>query len=254
MFILNYILAFTLILLSVVKTADLFIHSDRALTKLQDQFVKTTKELIAPPKGNISLNAAVLSALLSLLLLFYVTKMKIEYSEARYRKDSYLCGHYLNIQTKKYIKEMSVFNWGLRSAFAAKSTVIAGVEGEVIWRALTHARNLRHFNYLRKLSKNKFCQFPETLSYLKNTPFKIQKTLALVTNIDETSIVREKQWTNTYYKNPKGIRLKKSFCLKSSFQLKNAFTPDPSYQSEEIAIVGLSSLKCLSGSSSSPPS
>lgn len=252
--ILNYILAISLILLSVVKTADLFIQSDRALTKIQDKFTKTTRELIAPSKGNISLTAAILAVILSSMLFFYVNKMKIEYAEALYRNDSYLCSRYLNTQTEKYIKEMSIFNWSLRAAFAAKFTVISGVPGEVIWKGLIISRNIRHFNYIRKLSKNRFCHLPETLSYLTNTPFKIQKNLSLETNIDETSIVGENQWTYTYYKVPKGIRLKRSFCLRSTFQIENAFTPKTAQQSEEIPIKDLSSLKCLSGSSSSPPS
>lgn len=252
--ILNYILAMSLVLLSAVKTADLFIQSDRALNKLQDKFTKTTRELIAPSKGNISLTAAILTVILSSLLLFYVSKMKTEYTEAVYRKDSYLCAAYLNIQTEKYIKEMSIFNLSLRAAFLARSSVISGVSGEVVWKGLTLSRNIRHFNYMRKISKNKFCLLPETVSYLTNTPFKIQKTLNLETNIDETSIVRENQWTYTYYKKPKGIRLKKSFCLKSTFEIENAFTPNTTHQSEEMMIKVSSSLKCLSGPSSSPPS
>lgn len=200
------------------------------------------------------MTAAILTALLSSLLLFYVIKMKTEYAEALYRKKSYLCSRYLNIQTEKYIKEMSIFNWSLRAAFAARSSVIGGVSGEIIWKGLTFTRNLRHFNYIRKISKNNFCQLPETISYLTNTPFKIQKTLSLETFIDETSIVRKNQWSNIYYKNPNGIRLKKSFCLKSSFTVKNAFDPKPTHQSEEVEVKVLSSSKCLFGSSSSASS
>lgn len=250
MIILNYLLAISLILLSVVKTADLFIASDKALTKTQNQFIQKTRALHKNDKGNISLAAAALTVILSALLLFFVTKMKLEFKEALYRKESYLCFHYLNIETQNYIKEMSRFNWSLRTAFAARNTVVNGVEGEVIFKALTLARNARHFYYLKKLAKNRFCQIPETLSYLRNLPLKIQNTGALETNVDETSIVRQNKWSYLYYKKPDGIRLKKSFCLKAEVQMEGAFSPKSSFQTSEVEIRGISSLKCFSGSSS----
>jgi hypothetical protein len=230
-----------------VKTTGLFIQSDHSLGQLQEKFTKTTREMISSPKGNISLTAALLTALLSILLLFYITKMKTEYSEARYRKESYICMGYLNNETDKYVKEMAVFNGALRTAFAAKATVVAGVSGEVIWKGLKLARDLRHFNYIRKIFKNKFCHFPETQSYLKNTPFKITKIFNLETSVDGTSIVREKQWTYSFYKNPIGIRLRKSFCLNSSFRVKNAFFPDLTYESKEISGADLLNSKCSYG-------
>lgn len=247
--ILNYLLALSLVIVSVVKTADLFIKSDRSLLSLQEKFINSTRDLLKSNKGSISLVAALMTVILSSLLLFYITKMQIEFEEAKYRSQSYLCAQYLNIQTKKYIKEMAIFNWSLRAAFAAKNSVVAGVEGTVIWRGLSMARDARHYNYMRKLAKNKHCHLPETFHYVSNTPFKIKPTLGLVTNIDETSIVRQKEWDYQYYKIPKGIRFKKSFCLKSHFKIKDAWMPDPRFQSEEITADSLS-LKCLSGFSS----
>ncbi|MDD4972803.1 MAG: hypothetical protein PHY93_00550 [Bacteriovorax sp.] len=258
MIILNYLLAISLVILSVVKTADIFIQSDKALGKIEAQFVDQTRGLLKSPdndeKGNISLTAAVLTTILSLLLLFFIAKMKIEYREAIYRKDSYLCFHYLNRQTEKYITEMAIFNWALTAAFAAQGSGVATAEAIEVFKALTIARNIRHFYYLKKLAINKYCQLPETYSYLKNTPFKIQANLALITNPDETSIIRQKKWSYLYYKWPTGIRLKKSFCLKSEFQMEDAFIPNTTYTSSEIQIAGLSSLKCFSGPSSSPSS
>jgi hypothetical protein len=251
MIILNYLLAISLVILSVVKTADIFIQSDKALGKIEAHFVDQTKNLLKTSKnaekGNISLTAAVLTALLSLLLLFFITKMKIEYREAVYRKDSYLCFHYLNRQTEKYITEMAIFNWSLRAAFAAQGSVVATAEAAEVFKALTIVRNIRHFYYMKKLASNKYCQLPETFSYLKNTPFQIQANLALITNIDETSIMRQNKWSYLYYKRPAGIRLKKSFCLKSEFQMEDVFIPKVTYTSSEVQIAGLSSLKCLSG-------
>ncbi|MDO9183834.1 MAG: hypothetical protein Q7U04_15575 [Bacteriovorax sp.] len=254
MIILNYLLAISLVILSVVKTADLFIKSDQALTKIQIQFENQTKQKLKAElqsdKGNISLTAAVLTSILALLLLFYVSKMKIEYKEALYRKDSYLCFQYLNIQTEKYIKEISIFNWSLSTAYAAQASGVATAQAIEVFNALTIARNIRHFFYLKNLANNKYCHFPESLSYLKNTPFQTQSNMALVTNIDETTIVRQNKWSYIYYKKPSGIRLKKSFCLKSEFQIQNAFLPITKILSQEIPILGLSNLKCFSGASS----
>lgn len=254
MIILNYLIALSLIIISVAKTADLFITSDRALTKTQDRFVAKTHDLHKNEKGSISLIAAIFTTILSALFMFYLIKMKVEYKEALYRKESYLCFHYLNVETQKYIKEMSVFNWALRSAFVAKDTVVNGVSGEILFKALTLSRNARHFNYLKKIAKNKFCKVPETISYLKNTPYKIQLTGMLETNIDETTIVRQNQWVNVFYKKPEGIRLKKSFCLKTKFQMEGAFSSSSKIETSEVEIKDLSSLKCFFGSSSSQES
>jgi hypothetical protein len=253
MFIINYLLAFCLVLLSAVKTVDLFILSDHSLVKLQERFIKTTRELLISPKGNISLSAALLTVVLSLLLLFYLIKMKTEYNEALYRKNSYLCTYYMNNITKKYISEMALFNWSLRTAFLTKASLITSATSEVIWKGLVITRNILHFNYLRKLTKNKFCQLPQTLSYLKNTPYKITKIFNLETNIDETSIQREKEWVTATYLLPNAIRLKKSFCLKTIWHLQSSFSKKSSHQVEEIAVMDLSNLKCLSGPSLSPP-
>jgi hypothetical protein len=250
MMILEYILCFTLILLSVVKTTDLFIQSDNSLNKIEKEFVQNTKSLLKNENGSLTLTAAVLTTMLSALLMFYVSKMKLEYKEAVYRKESYLCFKYLNTETKNYIKAMAFFNWSLRTAFLAKDTVVNGVSGEIIFRALTYARNIRHFAYLKDITQNRFCKIPETLPYLKSPPFKIRTGGVLDSNIDETTIVRQNKWTYSYLKIPLGIRLKKSFCLKAEFQISDAFIPNTKIASKEMAIVALPLLSCFYGSSS----
>lgn len=256
MIILNYLLATSLVVISAVKTADLFIKSDQALFKIQSQFIDQTRNLLKKDNqnGSISLMAALFTSLLSLLLVFYISKMKIEYREAVYRKESYLCFGYLNRQSEKYITEMSRFNLGLAAAYSAQASGVATAQAAAIFRALVVARNIRHFYYLKTFAGNKYCRLPQTYSYLKNAPFKMTSNLALVTNVDETSIMRQKKWSYQYYKDPSGIRLKKSFCLKSEFRAENAFSPNTKYLSSEIQIVGLSNSKCFFGASSSPPS
>ncbi len=253
--ILSYLLGFSLVLLSAVQTADLFIRSDRALQKIEIEFVEYTKLLLKTPKnkqkGSLTLAAALITALLSLTLLFFVTKMKIEYKEALYRKDSYLCFHYLNVKTQKYIDEMANFNVALTAAYLALHIAVATAEATEAFRVLILTRNIRHFVYINSLIQNSNCKKLEGQNFLKNTPFKIQPNFALITKSDETSIVRQKEWSNTYFKRPSGIRLKKAFCLKSYFSIYSAYLPQTKVNLTEIPIVDLSSSNCFSGALSS---
>jgi hypothetical protein len=253
--ILSYLLGFSLVLLSAVQTADLFIRSDRALQKIEIEFVDYTKLLLKTPKnkqkGSLTLAAALITALLSLTLLFFVTKMKIEYKEALYRKESYLCFHYLNVKTQKYIDEMAYFNVALTAAYLALHSAVATAEAMEAFKALILSRNIRHFVYIKSLIQNSNCKKLEGQNFLKNTPFKIQPNFALITKSDETSIVRQKEWSITYFKRPSGIRLKKSFCLKSHFSISSAYLPQTLVDSTEIPIVVLSSSNCFSGALSS---
>lgn len=248
--ILTYLIALSLTILSVVKTTGLFYESDKKLGELQKSFIEKTRSLHQNEKGSITIVAMCLVLIVSAMLYFYVSKMSIEYKEAVYRKDSYLCFKFLNEKSKGYIEEMAKFNIALRSAFAAKNTVVNGVSGEVVFKALTYSRNIRHFYYLKQLVSNKRCEAADSLTYLKNLPFQTTETGALETSIDETTKVRNEQWTNTIYKRPVGIRLKKSFCLKTSFQIQGAFFPGLKMNSEEIPVGDLSSLKCFSGAPS----
>ena len=252
MFILNTILAISVVIISAVKTSELFIQSDHALNDLQAKFIKETKELHKFHKnnqGSISLVAAILTSLLSALLLFYLLKMKTEYKEALYRKDSYLCFQYLNKTTERYIREMADFNLALRTAFVIQNSGLATAEAASVFQALTITRNFRHLVYLKKLSLNQYCKFEEGLSYLIKTPFKTKLSMTLTTNIDETSIVENKSWTYFYYKKPEGIRWRKSFCLKADVSIGGAFFPNPKITTHQIATADLSSLKCFSGPS-----
>lgn len=248
--ILTYLIALSITFVSVVKTTGLFYESDKKLSKIQKTFIEKTQALHNNDKGSITLVAIVLVLIVSAMLYFYVTKMSIEYKEALYRKDSYLCFRSLNQKSKDYIQEMAKFNLALRAAFAARNTVVNGISGEVVFKALTYSRNLRHINYLKNLVSAKHCDSSDPLTYLKNLPFKTSPIGALTTNIDETTQVRQMQWTNSIYKKPIGIRLKKSFCLHTTFHLKGAFFPDLKMNSEEIPAEGMPFSKCFSGAPS----
>lgn len=249
--ILTYLIALSLTVVSVVKTTELFHLSDEKLNDLQKDFVQKTQELHGNQKGNITFAAIVFVLIISSLLYFYVFKMQIEFREAVYRKESYLCFRFLNKKTESYIGDMAKFNNALRAAFAAKNTVVNGVSGEVIFRGLVYTRNARHFYYLKQLVANDYCDKSDSLNYLNQLPFITNLSGSLETNIDETTKVRTKQWASVIYKIPSGIRLRKSFCLKTEFQMEGAFFPNLKTKTEEIPLTDMSSLKCLSGSQSS---
>lgn len=249
--ILTYLIALSLVLVSVVKTTGLFFESDKKLQKIERDFIDSTRKLHQNQKGSITFIAMTLILIVSAMLYFYVGKMNIEYKEAVYRKDSYLCFRFLNQKTQGYISEMAKFNLALRSAFAARSTVVNGVSGEVVFRALIFARNARHYYYLKELVSNKYCASNDALTYLTNLPFLTDNKGALMTAIDETTQMRQNQWTTVIYKIPKGIRLKKSFCLKSTYSIKGVFFPDTKMSSEEVPWADMPSLKCSSGVPSS---
>lgn len=248
--ILTYLIALSLTIASVVQTTGLFYKSDQKLQQIQQNFIEKTQKLHRNEKGSVTFVAITLVLLISAMLYFYVSKMSIEYKEAVYRKDSYLCQRFLNQKTRSYISQMSKFNTALRTAFAARHTVVGGVSGEAVFRGLVYARNARHFYYLKQLVNNKYCTSDNAASYLANLPFETTAAGPLVTHIDETTKVRKDQWTTVIYRNPSGIRLRKSFCLKTRFQVKNAFFPDLKMNSEEIPAEVTSSWKCLSGAQS----
>jgi hypothetical protein len=247
MMILDYLLAISLILVSVVKSTDLFILSDKKLSKVQSHFIKQTRSLHHNSKGSVSLVAAVLVTILSAYFLFLLTKMKLEYKEALYRKKSYLCFHFLNTETEKYINEMAYFNWSLRSAFLTKNTINDGVSGEVVFQALKNTRNTRHYLYLKKMASNQYCHLPETLSYLKSLPFLTHFNGSLITQIDETTLPRQHTWSTFIHFFPNGIRSSKAFCLKSTFHIQNEFVPNLQKETSEIATKDLQLLKCSFG-------
>lgn len=249
--ILTYIIALSLTVASVAQTTGLFYQSDRKLQEIQQNFIQKTRDLHKNEKGSMTFVAITLVLIISAMFYFYITKMSIEYKEAVYRKDSYLCQRFLNQTTKSYIGQISKFNSALRTAFAARNTLVNGISGEVVFRGLVYARNARHFYYLKQLVDNKYCSPDNSAAYLSNLPFETLATGMLETNIDETTKIRKAQWTNVIYRNPSGIRLKKSFCLKTSFQVKGAFFPDLKMNSEEVPVGGMSSLRCLSGVQSS---
>lgn len=239
--ILAYILSFSLLVMSVIKVTDLFITGSKNLESIQKEFIKETRK--THNKGSITLAACVFTVMISALLMFFALKFKTELLEARYRKDSYLCFHYLNIETHNYISDMSKINIALRSAFAALFTGVATPEAQALHKALGVARDARHLYYIKNLLKNSYCDSKSpAVSYVKNLPFETRKIVKLDTLIDGTTKVRSNQWTLTYFKLPKGIRLKKAFTLKADLKIEGAFFPNLSIETKEVAAPEFSKL------------
>ena len=245
--ILAYILSFSLLVMSVIKVTDLFFQSSKNLESIQKDFIKETKQ--THDKGSITLTAALFTVILSLLLIFFSIKFKIEMKEARYRKDSYLCFRYLNITTNNYIFDMTRFNWGLRTAYLASLSLIGTAEAMAAFKSLKLARDVVHYNYLKNLMKNSFCKDKiPPFTFLKNLPYETYMALQLKINFDGTTKVREKKWSLLYLKSPQGIRLSRAFFLTADMELNGNFLPNLKIKTRERAIMGFSKLNYLSGS------
>jgi hypothetical protein len=232
--------------MSGMKVAQAFFWADKSLNEKRSKFIEETKK--SHIGGNITLMAALLTLMISALLMFFAFKFKIELNEARYRKDSYLCFEFLNIQTENYFRDMVKFNWALRTAFATTFSVVATAEAKAAWEALKIARNARHLYYIKNLISNNYCKKKiSNFSYLQKQPFKTGSAYLLDTNLDGTTKLKEEQWKITYYQKPDGIRLKNSFCLEAQILTKGAFIPDFKIKTREISMAVFSQLKCLSG-------
>lgn len=244
--ILSYILAVSLLIMSGIKVVDAFFFADKKLNEKHSKFIQETRK--SHKKGNITLIAALFTLMISALLMFFVFKFKVELKEARYRKDSYLCFHYLNIQTENYFSDMVKFNWALRTAFAATFSVVGTAQAEAAWNALKIARNARHLYYIKNLVSNQYCKGKiSNFPYLQKQPFETNRAYLLSTNLDGTAKLKEEQWKITYYQKPDGIRLNKSFCLEAEMSAEGAFIPNFKIKTQEISMAGFSQLKCLSG-------
>ena len=245
-----YIVSFTILITSVIKVTGTFITLDKNLENKRAQFIQKTRSLHYNQSGSITLMAVLLTLMISALLMFFTLKNKVELKEARYRKDSYLCFKYLNVETENYIKDISHFNIALRTSYAAQFAPIpaAAAAARALFQASIVARNTRHFYYIKNLVKNDYCKDSlESLSYLKNLPFITNLTFSLQTNIDQTTQIKAHQWTVTYYKYPNGIRLKNSFCLNAQMQVEDPFFPNYKIKTSELVMTGFSKLKCSSG-------
>ena len=245
--ILTYILTFSLLITSVIKFVKVMKFADDRLNEKKSEFINQTKK--THQDGSITLMAVLLTFMISSLLLFYSYKLKLELKEAHYRKDSYLCFHYLNIKTENYIAEMSKFNIMLRSAYAAMYSGAATAQAKAVHQTLVVVRDARHFYYIKDLIFNEYCKkTTPNFSYLKNLPYQTNHAYMLSTNIDSSSKLRDKKWITTYYKVPIGVRLKNTFCLKAQMSAESAFIANFKIKTSEVSMRGFSQLKCLSGS------
>ncbi len=246
--ILVYILSFSILITSGIYMTDVLFHADQKLNKKQQTFIEKTQAFHKEQndnKGNISLMAVTLTLIISCLFMYLTLKMKVELKEARYRKDSYLCFHYLNVETQNYIETMAKFNLGLRGLFAAS---LLTPKAKAAFDALKIARDVRHFSYVKNLIKNNYCKgATDSLAYLKKFPFETNLAFILTTNPDATTRLRSHKWQVITYKNPKGIRLNKSFCLFGEFEAEGVIRPNLKLKTSEFPMKGLSKLKCSSG-------
>jgi hypothetical protein len=211
------------------------------------KFKPKTFIIIKNNQGSVSLLGATLTSLLSLYLLFFALKMQVEYREAQYRKESYLCFKFLNTTTVDYITQITKLNWALRTAYAAQFSVIATNESIVIFKNLVLYRNAFHVSYMKNLFLNSYCSLPITTDYVKNLPYQTKNIFLLDTLVDETTKIRAKKWKNIISVIPKKIRSSHIFLISVEYSLDGPFLPNLLYTSKEIGKRELLSLNHFFG-------
>ena len=253
--IITYLISFSILIVSVIKMTDTVLSLDQKHQKIKEEFVQKTRSTLSKiknDKGNMTIMGAMLTFILSGFIIFLIYKHDLELKESKYRKESYLCMTYLNIETEKYVSAMSKFNWVFRGLFISLAAGVNTPQIKLIIESTKKIRLARHIAYLKNLKSNKFCNsFELSLSYLSHLPYKTNNLLYLETEFDESTILGEKKWTVILFKKPKGIRLKKSFYLKTYFSLESSFSSNLKVETSEIPIVDLSDLNSLSGQPSS---
>ncbi len=245
---LAHIVAISLLITSVIQVADAFLELDKNLIKHTDSFIKQTKNTLTNDKGHFSFVAVLFLFIISGLLNFYVLKNNLLIKETRFRKDSYLCMKYLNRETSNYLVEMNQLNRIFRALFLAYSTGVSAAKIKLAVEATKKIRLIKHLNYIKRITINPYC--PEkymSAHYLKNFPYETSLITQLKTQIDETTSLRKNLWTTTILKNPKNLRRKKAFCLKTTFTVKSNFDTSIKIKEEEIPLGGFQSWKCSFG-------
>jgi hypothetical protein len=185
-------------------------------------------------QGSISLLGATFTTILSLFLLFLVLKMQVEYREAKYRKQTYLCFKYLSTQTSDYVSMMTKFNWMLRTAYVAQASIVASEEAAAAFKGLIILRNARHVSYMKNLLNNNYCSYPESVDFIKNLPYQTKSMFVLDTAIDETTIIRAMKWKNIITKIPNKIRKSKIFFIVVEYTLNSSFASNLQIKSKEV--------------------
>ena len=185
---------------------------------------------------------AILTAILSLFLLFLVLKMQIEYREAVYRKDTYLCFRYLNKQTEDYVSLITRFNWAIRSAYLAQFSGVGSTQAAATFKGLVSARNIAHISYVKNLISNTYCSKLESNNFVKNLPYKTTNLFILDCKKDGTTEVRDKEWINIIAKIPSKIRLSHLFAIKIKYAIEGEFFPNFQVRSQEISMQDLPNL------------
>lgn len=255
--ILNILMSLSIGLTSAIGLAQVFIKAQKnfiSVKKNFDQFTQnkltpTTRSSFKNQRGSISLFGAILTVILSGIFYFILMKEKIILRESIYRKQNYLCFHYLNVKTENYFKEMADYNIALRALFVARTLF---PKAEPIYRMVTQIRNVRHLYYMTNIKFNSYCPgislIGPTYDYIKNSPFELTGGFLLKTRFDQTSILRGKKWKTKISLSPSGVRRKEIFSLVANWEVDSEFMPKINLKTEENRMMVFSNLKCLFGS------
>lgn len=244
--ILNYILSFSIFIISAGSLAELFIHSSLKNTKQQTEFIKHTKQKI-DQKGIGTFLGLTTLLLFSSFFYFYLLLSTTQFKEIRNRKDIYLCSKkYLEL-TNSYTNAISKINIAFDALNVASATGLATPESEATRKALKLAQAGIHVSYLKNINSIKYCSIESRAQFMLNLPYETSKAFFLETAIDGKTKVREKKWELKISKIEKGIRYKHLFYLDLLLNLESIYSCKLTSTIKEVNLLDLSNLKPLSG-------
>lgn len=232
--ILNYIFSISVIVMSAIGLVDIYILSNKKLEKIEQKFITDTKALLINKKGNLSIFFGLILLMLTALFTLLSLKMKSDYNYANYRKESYLCYRFLNINTENYINTVNKLNVAIDVALAA----IFFTGTNTLWIAAKKALDSYHNFMILQFKNSKYCSTLDALTYFKNFPYKIKGPfMQLELSNEGTAQLKEKKWTSFILKKSNGFSKKKAFCLKRTWELENAYFAKPKFSDQEIGVL-----------------
>jgi hypothetical protein len=185
-------------------------------------------------KGFGTLLGISLTFVLSLIFYLYLGMLKIENREIFERTETYLCFKELNDSTKNYISKVGLINKSILIAQGAKLSGVLTPEAQASIDTLKILRGIIHLKYIKSLSITKHCSLKQSSSFLTHLPYETTTPLVLVSGADETTIVKDHEWTLNIFCNPIGLRKTHLYFLKIHYHLLSQLDSTLKVQLEEM--------------------
>ncbi len=123
---------------------------------------------------------------LFIFLYFFLVCFQIlsHHKKIKNRSQFYLCLKFLHVNQRFYIKEIANLN----------KLILASITPE-IRNSLILKQEESYLSYLKNFRKNRFCDLKQSLSFIKNNPYK-RAGLKFIRGADQTTIVARGSWKN----------------------------------------------------------